>query len=98
MADLKLEQLKLAPDELIQYQNFYQQQGAAMAEIGRITMEYQGALEQAKAVLSQMNQAREQWIIRALSVRGINPATGNWEIMPQTGDIINKTKLRAVES
>ena len=93
----KLELLTLTPDELAQYRNFFQQQGQALAEVGRITMEYQGALKQAEAMLGQLIQTREQWTLRAFSSRGINPVTGKWTIDPQTGAILNETKLHVVD-
>jgi hypothetical protein len=86
----------LTPDELVEYQNFFAHQARALAEVGRITMEYQSALEQAKTVLSQINQARETWTLRAFSKRGINPVSGQWEIEPTTGKIINNSKLHVV--
>lgn len=98
MSDKTLLGLKLTPEELVQYQGFFQNQGQALAEVGRITMEYNQALDQGRQVLNQINQAREQWMVKAFSSRGINPVTGKWTIIPQTGEIINETKLHVVDS
>jgi hypothetical protein len=89
---------ELSPQELIEYQKFYQAHGQMLAEIGRLWMEHQAMLDQAKASISQLIQTKENWTLRALSQRGINPISGKWEIDPQTGKIINIAKLRVAES
>jgi hypothetical protein len=89
----KLDIQQLTPDELIQYQNFFNAHSKMLTEVGKITMEYQAMLDQAKQGVSQIVQVKDSWTLKTLSSRGINPIAGNYEIDPMTGNIINKAKL-----
>ena len=85
--------LQLKPDDLIRLQEFHKQRAQAARQLGAATLEYQQLLRAIEQRIMRSLQQEEQFARAVLPKYGVNIDTGEWRIDPNTGDILNLSKL-----